>query len=71
MTDAVATEYQALIDEARATPLDDPVTLRRLVQRLRREMQRIEARDYFPTPQRDEARRTIDTLAATRLQSTR
>jgi hypothetical protein len=71
MTDAVATEYQALIDEARATPLDDPVTLRRLVQRLRREMQRIEARDYFPTPQRDEARRTIDALAATRLQSTR
>ena len=71
MTVAVASEYQALIDEADGARADDPLNTRRLVHRLRREMQRIEARDYFPTPQRDQARQAIETLAARDLQAAR
>jgi hypothetical protein len=70
MNAAVAGEYQALIEDARASTDDDPIVMRRRVQRLRREMQRIEARDYFHSPQRDHARRAIESLAASRPKAT-
>jgi len=63
MTEAVATEYRAVIvaaREAAATPDAQP---RRTVGRLRREAQRIRDRDYFAAPEGDEARAALDELA--------
>jgi hypothetical protein len=34
------------------------------VKRLRREMRRIRARDYFPPPERESAQRAVEELAA-------
>lgn len=64
MAAAVADEYAAVAAEAEATRDADPATRRRVVARLRRELHRIAARDFFPTPQRGTARRAVDQLAA-------
>lgn len=63
MTAAVAEEYVALIAAARETRSTDPVTQRRTLARLRRELHRIEARDFFCPPQRQRARRLLDELS--------
>jgi hypothetical protein len=62
LADARAAEYRAVIDEARqlAGQAVDPRTL----QRLRRELRRISRRDYFPPPERHEAKAAVDALAA-------
>jgi hypothetical protein len=63
MAAAVAAEYRALItavDEARAVPLVKGQT----VARLRRELRRISRRDYFPPPEREQARRAVEALIA-------
>jgi hypothetical protein len=64
MTAAVAAEYDDVIAEATATRDADPAARRRVVARLRRELHRIDARDFFFPPQRDTARRAVDELAA-------
>src|SRR5881296_1732919 len=64
MIAAVAAEYDAATAEATATRDADPATRRRAAARLRRELHRIDARDYFSPPQRDTARRAVDELAA-------
>lgn len=64
MSETVATEYRAVIDEAaklRAQPLN---RRRRSLARLRRELHRISARDYFPPPERERARQAVEHLAA-------
>ncbi len=62
---AVAGEYQAVAAAATAAVDDEPTTRRRLLGRLRRELHRIAARDYFPPAERDLADQAVERLAAT------
>jgi Protein ChrB, N-terminal len=64
MAEAVAADYEAVIGDAEASEGEAEVVRRRVVARLRRELQRIGRRDYFPSPQRDLARLAIEQLAA-------
>lgn len=64
MSAAVAVEYDAVIAEATANRGSDTATRRRVAARLRRELHRIQARDFFPPRQRDAAVRAVDDLAA-------
>jgi hypothetical protein len=54
-----AAEYRAVRDQAGA-----PEASRRDLRRLRRELQRITRRDYFPLTEREDARAAVDRLAA-------
>jgi hypothetical protein len=60
MQDAIAEQYRAVIEQA-----DEAKGNRRALARLRRELGRIERRDYFPPPERERARAAVDGLAAT------
>jgi hypothetical protein len=64
MTLAVAAEYRALIEEAIATRDQAPGRRRRTLARLRRELRRIRARDYFPPPERELAHLALEELVA-------
>jgi hypothetical protein len=67
MAQAVASEYAAVRDEAvavLATPAQDH---RRIVARLRRELQRIRARDFFPPVEAEQARSAVEDLATVEL----
>jgi hypothetical protein len=63
MASTVASEYTALIADAEHVLEQAPGSRRRSLGRLRRELRRIRARDYFPPPEREQAQRAIDTLA--------
>ena len=63
MAAAIAAEYKGLIaatGHAQAGSLVKTQT----VARLRRELRRISQRDYFPPPERDVARRAVESLAS-------
>jgi hypothetical protein len=62
MTSAIATEYQAVTDEASSTLAGDDAKRRRVAARLRRELDRIQARDFFPPNQRSSAERAVNRL---------
>jgi hypothetical protein len=64
MSAAVAAEYDAVTAEATANRDSDMATRRRVAARLRRELHRIQARDFFQPRQRDAAVRAVDELAA-------
>ncbi len=64
MSAGIAAEYQAVIAEALASRDSDAATRRRVVARLRRELHRIEARDFFESDQRGTALRAVEELAA-------
>jgi hypothetical protein len=64
MAEAIAIEYRALIDEGAAAGRQPLGQRRRTVGRLRRELHRIRARDYFPPPERELAQRALDDLVA-------
>jgi hypothetical protein len=64
MAAAITAEYQAVTAAAVAARDDTPHTRRRTLGRLRRELRRIRARDYFPPPERAEAEAAVDALAA-------
>ena len=64
MTAAVAAEYDAVTAEAAAIRMADVVARRRAVARLRRELHRIQSRDFFTSPQGEAARRAVEHLAA-------
>jgi hypothetical protein len=64
MADTVAAEYRLLIDEAAAACGQSGGQRRRTLGRLRRELRRIRARDYFPPPERELAQRALDELVA-------
>ncbi len=64
MTAAVAAEYDAVTAEAAAVRTADAAARRRAVTRLRRELHRIQGRDFFTCPQRETARRAVEHLAA-------
>jgi hypothetical protein len=71
MTAAVAAEYDALAAEAATLRAADAAARRRAVTRLRRELHRIQDRDFFTCPQREAARRAIEHLAAADTTGTR
>ena len=63
MAAAVAADYEAVVADAESCDGEAEVVRRRVVARLRRELQRIGRRDYFPPPQRDVARAAVERLA--------
>jgi hypothetical protein len=65
MADAVAADYAAVAAEANAAGEDGDVVQRRTAARLRRELQRIGRRDFFPPPERDLAHAAVDHLLET------
>jgi hypothetical protein len=64
MAEAVTAEYQVLIAAAVAAREEPSGQRRRTVGRLRRELRRIRARDYFPPPERERAQQAVDELSA-------
>lgn len=65
MADAVAADYRTVIEEAAASEGAPGPARRRAVARLRRELQRVGRRDYFPPTDRERARAAVELLAAT------
>jgi hypothetical protein len=65
MTAAVAAEYETVAAEAAAMRTADVVARRRAVARLRRELYRIQGRDFFTSPRGEAARRAVEQLAGT------
>jgi hypothetical protein len=63
MSEAVAGEYRAVIEEVGTLRSQPPGRRRRSLARLRRELRRIRARDYFPPPERELARQAVEQLA--------
>jgi hypothetical protein len=63
MTQAVAAEYDAVAAEAGAVDITDAAARRRAVVRLRRELRRIQGRDFFTCPRREAAGRAVEQLA--------
>jgi hypothetical protein len=64
MTDAIAQEYRVLI-EAAGAPQKHGTSTRRTLARLRRELGRVRARDYFPPPERRAAEAAVEALGKT------
>ncbi|MGH2897020.1 MAG: Chromate resistance protein ChrB [Solirubrobacteraceae bacterium] len=64
MTAAIEAEYDAVVDEAEAMSTADTATRRRTVARLRRELHRIQGRDFFFCPQREAAQHAVEELAS-------
>ena len=64
MTAAIAAEYEAVAADAATAQNSDVTTRRRVTARLRRQLQRIEGRDFFSQPERDAARVAVEDLAA-------
>lgn len=60
MRSAIAEQYREVLAAAADAHADGA---RRLVERLRRELRRIDQRDFFPPPERDEARAAVAALA--------
>ena len=65
MTDATADEYRAVTADAETAAGESVASRRRTAARLRRELDRISRRDFFPPPERDEAQRAVRALDAT------
>jgi hypothetical protein len=61
INDAIAAEYRALAESA-SDAKDQPS--RRTVERLRRELRRIQARDHFGAKEAESARRAVERAAA-------
>ena len=64
MADAAASDYRSVIDAAGAAADSAGPARRRTAARLRRELQRVRARDFFPPPERKRAERAVERLAA-------
>ena len=64
MKEAVAADYQTVIDAARAAQVGDANRRRRTVTRLRRTLERVKSRDFFPPPERRLAERAVAELAS-------
>jgi hypothetical protein len=64
MEEAVAADYRAVIEAAESASDGDLAKRRRAATRLRRTLERIKARDFFPPPERRVAERAVAELAA-------
>jgi hypothetical protein len=65
MTERVEAEYRAIAEAAEAAQSSGPVERRRTLARLRRELRRVGARQYFPTREAGAARKAVEALAKT------
>jgi hypothetical protein len=65
MRTVIAAEYRAVIDEAAESSAAPSGVRRRTLARLRRELQRIRRRDYFPPAERERAEAAVAQLADT------
>jgi hypothetical protein len=63
MMTALATDYRSLVAESAAARQQPAGPRRRTLARLRRELRRIRARDYFAPPEREQAARAVEELA--------
>jgi hypothetical protein len=63
MAAAIAAEYRQLIDDATNVKAEPDGVRRRTLARLRRELHRISQRDFFPPPEREQAKAAIAELA--------
>jgi hypothetical protein len=63
MADAVANEYRSVLADAAAAHAETPGQRRRTLARLRRELRRVKARDYFPPPERELAQQAVEKLS--------
>ena len=63
MASAIDDEYRAIINTAHAATEDETSSRLRTLKRLRKELARVRARDYFPTPVREQAKIAVDALA--------
>jgi hypothetical protein len=63
MAETIRGEYEQVIAEAEAAAREPVGTRRRTGARLRRQLSRVERRDFFPPPDRERARRAVDELA--------
>jgi hypothetical protein len=64
MVAAVAVDYRRVTEQVEAAAIESPGQRRRTLARLRRELRRIRARDYFPPPEREQALLAVEQLAA-------
>src|SRR6266851_4371975 len=64
MAEAAALDYRQVIETAEAVASESPGQRKRTLARLRRELRRVRARDYFPPPERELAQRALDELVA-------
>ncbi|HTE84400.1 MAG TPA: Chromate resistance protein ChrB [Dehalococcoidia bacterium] len=65
LSDAIAAEYKAVLGQAQTAASGDDTTRRRALTRLRRELRRIGERDYYPPPERKQAREAVERLGKT------
>jgi Protein ChrB, N-terminal len=65
MAEVVEADYRAVVAEAEAAVGEPEVVRRRTAARLRRELQRIGRRDFFPPDIRERAHQAVDRLAGT------
>ncbi len=63
MTEALTKEYEAVLLEATSQRVTDAAARRRVLARLRRTLNRIDSRDFFSPPARDQALRAVEELA--------
>jgi hypothetical protein len=63
LQDAVAEEYRQVTEAAREAVDSDPTARRRTLTRLRRDLQLIRERDYFPTQAREQAVEAVEQLS--------
>jgi hypothetical protein len=64
LQEKLAEQYSTVIAEANAAAGEGGGQHRRTLSRLRRELDRIRRRDYFPPPEREQAERAVEILAA-------
>jgi len=64
MAEAIDADYRAVVAEAEAVETQPETVRRRTLARLRRELQRIGRRDFFPRDERERAQQAVDRLAA-------
>jgi len=63
MAERIAAEYWSITSAAASAGDGREVERRRTLARLRRELRRVVSRDYFPPPERNDARAAIERLA--------
>jgi hypothetical protein len=64
MAETIAADYRALIEQAASASNRPAGQRQRTLKRLRRELRRIRARDYFPPPERELAQQALEELGA-------
>jgi len=63
MTERIDAEYRSIAEAAQAARSSGAVERRRTLARLRRELRRVGARQYFPTREAGAARKAVEALA--------